>query len=253
MHALIGLIFAASLAGGQPPDSNGSVTVDQLKTLLVDASHEPDTKIAHRIVALHLTERLTASGLEKIDDALQPGPETREVLRLLADSSAFLDPPEAEIPARAAPSIAEQQTVINGAEHFVAVTERQLPDFGATRTTYSFDDRPTPLLLKGWAQPGSMHDDGIFSAGDRISQRTRGGWSSTGQGFAGRESRGSVGADFNGRVWHVAGRDAARHGAREAGVESLGNDGCGGGGRFSIRRSGSRSRTTCRLLLRAEV
>jgi hypothetical protein len=61
---------------------------------------------------------MTAAGLEKIDDALHPGPETREALRLLTDSSAFLDPPPAEIPARAAPSIAEQQTMMNGGGAF---------------------------------------------------------------------------------------------------------------------------------------
>jgi hypothetical protein len=33
----------------------------------------------------------------------------------------------------------------------------------ATRTTYSFDDRPTLLSLKGWAQAGTMHAGGNFS------------------------------------------------------------------------------------------
>lgn len=163
MHALIGLMFAAWLADGQPPDGNRGVTVDQLRMVLVEAAHERDAEIAHRIASVHLTERLTAAGVEKIDDALHPGPETREALRLLRDSSAFLDPPPAEIPARAAPSIAEQQTAINSAVHFVAVTQRRLPDFIATRTTYSFDDQPTPLLLEGWARAGTMHDVGSFS------------------------------------------------------------------------------------------
>ncbi len=163
MHALIGLIVGAWLAGGQPPDGNRDVTVDQLRTVMAEATHEPDAEIAHRIGSLHLTERLTAAGVEKIDDTLHPGPETREALRLLTDSSAFLDPPAAEIPARATPSIAEQQTMMNGAVHFVAVTQRRLPDFIATRTTDSFDDRPTPLLLKGWARAGTMHADGSFS------------------------------------------------------------------------------------------
>jgi hypothetical protein len=163
MHALIGLIVGAWLAGGQPPDGNRGVTVDQLRMVLVEATHEPDAEIAHRIASLYLTERMTAAGLEKIDDALHPGPETREALRLLTDSSAFLDPPPAEIPARAAPSIAEQQTMMNGAVHFVAVTQRRIPDFFATRTTYSFDDRPTLLTLRGWATAGTMHAGGNFS------------------------------------------------------------------------------------------
>ena len=207
MHALIGLIFVAGLAGGQPSDSHGSVTVDQLRMLLVDMSHEPDAKIAHRIVSLHLTERLTATALEKIDDGLHPGPETQAALRLLSDSSAFLDPPAAEIPARAAPSIAEQQTMMNGAVHFVAVTQRRLPDFVATRTTYSFDNQPTLLTAQGLG--AGRHDARRrqIQPGDHLSQGTRGGRGTTGNDFAGRESRDSAGADFNGRVWYFAGRD----------------------------------------------
>jgi hypothetical protein len=162
-HALIGVIVGAWLAGGQPPDANRDVTVDQLRAVVVEAAHERDAEIARRITPLHLTERLTAAGVEKIDDALHLGPETQAALRMLADSSAFLDPPPAEIPARATPSIAEQQTMINGAVHFVAVTQRRLPDFSAARTTYSFDDRPTLLSLKGWATAGTMHADGDFS------------------------------------------------------------------------------------------
>ena len=163
IHSMIGFIIAAWLAGGPPPEGNPGVTVDQLRTLLVEASHEPDAEIAHRIASLHLSERLTAADLQHIDDALYPGPRTGEALRLLGDSSAFLDPPPAEIPARAAPSIAEQQAMLNAAVHFVAVTLKRLPDFFATRTTQSFDDLPMEVTHSGWAAVGQMHADGTFS------------------------------------------------------------------------------------------
>jgi hypothetical protein len=162
MHALIGFIFAAWLAGSQPPDGKPGVTVEQLRMLLVEATHEPDAEVAQRVASLHLSERLTAADLQHIDDALHPGPHTGEALRLLADSSAFLDPPAAEISARAPPSIAEQQAMLNAAVHFVAVTLKRLPDFFATRTTQSFDDLPTNVT-HGWASTGTMHTDGTFS------------------------------------------------------------------------------------------
>ena len=162
MHALIGVIVGAWLAGGQPPDANRDVTVDQLRAVVVEAAHERDAEIARRITPLHLTERLTAAGVEKIDDALHLGPETQAALRVLADSSAFLDPPAGEIAAREAPSIPEQQAMLNAAVHFVAVTLKGLPDFFATRTTQSFDDLPTVVTHSGWAPSGPMHGDGVF-------------------------------------------------------------------------------------------
>ena len=163
IHSMIGFIFAAWLAGGPSPEGNPGVTVDQLRMLLVEASHEPDAEIAHRIASVHLSERLTAAELQHFDDALHPGPHSGEALRLLADSSAFLDPPRAEIPARAEPSIAEQQAMLNAAIHFVAVTLKRLPDFFATRTTQSFDDLPMEVTHSGWVPGGTLHADGTFS------------------------------------------------------------------------------------------
>ncbi len=60
--SLIGFVFAAWLgAGSPPPDGNRSVTVEQLQTMLVEASHESDSEISHRVASLHLSERLTAA------------------------------------------------------------------------------------------------------------------------------------------------------------------------------------------------
>jgi hypothetical protein len=161
--SLIGVVLAAWMAGGPDPDSHSSATVDQLRTLLNEAPHESDAEMAHRIASLHLSERLTAMDLQQIDDVLHPQRQTGEALRLLADSSAFLDPPPGEIPARAEPSVAEQRAMLNGAIHFVAVTLKRLPDFFATRTTDGFDDLPAVSTHSGLAPSGKMHSDGSFS------------------------------------------------------------------------------------------
>ncbi len=158
----IGFVFAAWLAAGQLPAGNSGVTVDQLRTRLVEASHEPDAAIAQKIRSLHLSERLTPATLTDLENSLRAGPQAREAMRLLADSSAFLDPPAGEIPARAAPSLTEQQAMTNAAVNFVAVWLKRLPDFFATRTTQSFDDLPTIATHSGWVPAGEMHADGTF-------------------------------------------------------------------------------------------
>lgn len=163
LPALIGFVLASWLVAAPRPVNHRNVTVEGLRTLLVTSSHESDSEVAQQVRTLHLSERLTPETLSNLEDSLQIGEHTREALRLLADSSEFLEPPPAEVPARAAPSVAEQQTMMNAAVHFVAVTLKRLPDFFATRTTQSFDDLPTAVTHSGWAPDGPMHPDGTFS------------------------------------------------------------------------------------------
>ncbi|MFP5228466.1 MAG: hypothetical protein ACLGXA_12650 [Acidobacteriota bacterium] len=139
------------------------VTVDQLRVLMAGEGHAGDRAMADKVDGLQLSERLTAATLQRIEEAQHPGPQTAEALRLLSDSSAFLDPPAAEIPQRAAPGIPEQQAMMNGAVHFVVDTLKRLPDFFAARTTNSFDDGPTVVTHSGWSPAGKMHNVGTFS------------------------------------------------------------------------------------------
>ena len=159
---LIGIALAALLAPNPSPADRAGVTVDQLRNL-VAASHATDAETAQKIRALHLSERLTAVTLQKIVDSQHPGPQTAEALRLLADFSAFLEPPPQEIPERQAPGIPEQQAMVNGAVHFLSVVLKQLPDFFAVRTTESFDNAPTAVTHSGWSPVGEMHPVGTFS------------------------------------------------------------------------------------------
>src|SRR5580704_7125865 len=120
------------------------VTVEQLEQLLAADRGKPDAKLAQQLSDLELTERLSAARLLRWEANL-PGPESRRSLVLLADVSAFLDPPAAEIPATATPDLATQRRMIALAVDHVSKTIRQLPNFFATRDTIRFEDTPESI------------------------------------------------------------------------------------------------------------
>jgi hypothetical protein len=117
-------------------------TVEQLQRVLAAQSeeHEKDGAIAHRLGQVELTERLTEPTLERITAEFKPGPKTALALEMLADISSFQEPPAIELPDKAPPDKATQQSMISGATDFVINTLHRLPDFLATRETRSFDD-----------------------------------------------------------------------------------------------------------------
>ena len=61
---------------------------------------------------------------------------------ILADASAFLDPPAAEILNQPAPDLAAQRKILALTVNYVTQTLHQLPSFFATRVTSSFEDTP---------------------------------------------------------------------------------------------------------------
>lgn len=127
-------------AGPKPPVSQ-SVSVAQLGQVL-DASHaEGDAEVAERLSTLELTERLSTVELSQLSGSL-PGEKSREALMLLADKSAFLDPPAAEIPADAIPDAAATRQMLVHIVNYVNTTLRQLPNLIASREITSFEDRP---------------------------------------------------------------------------------------------------------------
>ena len=85
------------------------ITVQQLAKMLVTAqppSHRDDDA-ANRIAGVELTERLTEATLSGL--SLGQGERTRFALRILADESAFLDPPASELLAGGPPAAAEPE------------------------------------------------------------------------------------------------------------------------------------------------
>src|SRR6202167_6582842 len=106
------------------------VTVAQLEQALTAAhtAHRPDAEVARQIGGLELSERVTEASLNRLAAYLDAGSQAALALQLLADQSAFLDPPASEIPSTAAPDDAAQQRMIEAARSYVAQTGPQLPN-----------------------------------------------------------------------------------------------------------------------------
>jgi hypothetical protein len=96
--------------------------------------------------------------------SLKPGPNTILALEVLAASSALLEPPTDELPDKAPPSVADQQSMIRMAQNYVTLTLHHLPNLLATRVTRSFDDTPPVVSGSGWAPTNTqLHSAGTFA------------------------------------------------------------------------------------------
>jgi hypothetical protein len=155
---LLGLMAVMVLPAGAAK----RITVAQLEQLLTaaTAAHRADDAFAFQIAILDLSERLTPATLGRIEAKLPLGPRTQLALHLLADQSAFLDPPASELPATPAPDAATQLRILGKARTYVAQTLPHLPDFIATRTPYRFNDSPQTLVENGWPARAGLHPVG---------------------------------------------------------------------------------------------
>jgi len=133
------------------------VTVAQLEQTLAAARSEPDAEVARQLSDLELTERLSTARFESLETNL-PDEKARQALMILADPSAFLDPPAAEIPAAPAPDVAAQRKILGLTVNYVSQMTHQLPNFLATRVTTSFEDTPAMQRL------GAISSQGMASA-----------------------------------------------------------------------------------------
>jgi VWFA-related protein len=154
---LILLVLLASLAS--IAGASKRVTVAQLEQALTAAhtAHRPDTEIARQIGGLELSERVTEATLNRLAAYLDAGSQAALALQLLADQSAFLDPPASEIPSTAAPDDAAQQRMIEAARSYVAQTVPQLPNLFAILTTNRYDDSPYEVKKGGWPVRSGLH------------------------------------------------------------------------------------------------
>jgi len=120
------------------------ITVEQLEQMLTAAQGKSDAKVAGQLSELQLTERASSARLSRWETSF-PGRRSREALIVLADSSAFLDLPAADIPAMPAPDAAEQQRILALAVSYTGNALHQLPNFLATRETTYFEDAPSEV------------------------------------------------------------------------------------------------------------
>jgi len=127
------------------------VTVDRLEQTLAAAHNLQDAEIARQVSDMELTERLSTVELDRMERGL-PGEKSRQALLMLADASAFLDPPAAEIPSQPNPDPATQRKILTLTVNYVTQTIHQSPNFFATRVTSSFQDTPA---MAGASIPGA--------------------------------------------------------------------------------------------------
>lgn len=135
------------------------MTVAQLEQMLgaERAAHKPDIEIARKINETDLSERLTDVTVSRLNRQFASGSLPAMALLLLADRSAFLDPPANELPAMPTPDAATQRQLLEAARRFAVETLPHLPDLLATRTTFSFDDSPQEVTNGGYPQRIGLH------------------------------------------------------------------------------------------------
>lgn len=157
MRKLILLCLMSAVA--LPASAARHLTVAQLEKTLASsvAHHHTDAEMVREFGDFDLTERLTDATRKRICDTLHLGPQTTLSLQLLADVSAVLDPPAAELPKNTAPDPATTKRILDAATAYVMRTMPHLPDFFATRTTYTFNDTAQIFKLNEWPVHAGLH------------------------------------------------------------------------------------------------
>ena len=127
-----------------PVGAGAPVTVAQVEQFLTSAraSKLSDDEIADRLSKVTPSEQVTVATLRRIHSETHLGPNTEEQLELLAASSLFLAPPEAELPDVPAPDSSAQKEITDKARDYARRALHLLPDFLAVRDTRVFDNVP---------------------------------------------------------------------------------------------------------------
>jgi hypothetical protein len=149
--AVAGLLMGIAL----PAFAAKRVTVKQLDELLIAAHGKPDGRVAEQLSGLVLTERASSATLSRWETDF-PGRRTRDALVALADLSAFLDLPAAEIRDCSVPNPDEQRRIVSVAAEYVSQVIPQLPNFLATRKTAYFEDSPSEQYFNPDLATGGM-------------------------------------------------------------------------------------------------
>jgi hypothetical protein len=125
----LGLFSVCLIAGAQ-----NAVTVAQLEQTLAADHGKSDKELAQQIGKMELTQRLATAHAALLQADL-PGEKSRLALEAVADASAFLALPAAEILPTAPPDRAAQKAILSRAIDFVLSTVPSMPHFFATRET----------------------------------------------------------------------------------------------------------------------
>jgi len=157
MRSIVVYLFLASTM--IPAWGAKRITVAQLEQTLTGdhAAHKPDTEIAKKLGGMELSERLTQGVLSRLRQPFGSDSRTSTALLLLADRSAFLDPPASELPTAPAPDNTAQIAMLDAARKYVSQTLPRLPNFLATRVIDLYDDSPQALKKGDWPTRAGLH------------------------------------------------------------------------------------------------
>jgi hypothetical protein len=113
------------------------ITVQELELLLTQLRGRSDVNSASMLHGVRLTQQLNTATLSRFVSTM-PGPQSIEALHILADESAFLEPPASQIPSLTEPNPATQRAIVARAVDYVATTLHRQPNFYATRITTTY-------------------------------------------------------------------------------------------------------------------
>ena len=165
MLAIAGAAASAFAASPAPYDRTASETaqvqripVEELEHMVARGHGRLDAEVARQLAGVALTERLSPGRLEQLRADL-PGEKSRQALLVLADASAFLEPPASEIPATATPTLAAQQRMMALTVSYLGKSLPLLPNLFATRDTVRFESKPFPTGSADFAD-NPLHEVG---------------------------------------------------------------------------------------------
>jgi len=119
------------------------LSVAQLEQKLAQSGNGSEFQFELELSSFELTERMSSARLNAWKSRLH-NKKVWQALVALADSSAFLKLPDAEIPALPKPTLAEQQEQLLRILRYLSDMTPKLPSLEATRTTDRYEEPPMP-------------------------------------------------------------------------------------------------------------
>jgi hypothetical protein len=121
------------------PEAREKIAVDRLPQVLETLRTLSDSEAAKRLSGMELSARLSSANPAELR-SLVHGKKANEAFTVLANRSAFLPPPAAEIADAPAPAVQEQRRMLDRTIHYLQETLLRLPDLFATRTTVRYEE-----------------------------------------------------------------------------------------------------------------
>lgn len=168
MKRLVWILLLSVAAA--PAWAGKKITVGQLEDLLhsLQQARKTDAEIATELKQIELSEELTRSTMNSLVGFV-PGPLSTEQIYVLEARSADLAPPARDLPATAAPNIAEQQAMLAKASAYVTGTYNELPPLSAKKDTLRFQDNVEAIAASSGIVGGAKDAAISFGLSDTAS------------------------------------------------------------------------------------